>query len=381
VLTPNAIRALERGKQPPSPAVIARFLASHSFPIVENGRTTFVFQGRAESVRLVHRIFGLESTQGFARVGSSDLWYLTLELPDRSRIEYKFEVEDDGQRRLIQDPLNPLRAHDPFGSNSVLQTTGYEVPEWTLPDPTARVGALDELSVASSAFESERRVTLYLPARFSRRRTYPLLIVHDGGDFLNYAGLKTVLDNLMHRLEIPPMIVALTHPVERLVEYADNEAHAHFLVKELVPRLSGELPLIDEPSSRGLMGASFGAVASLAAAWRYPHYFGRLLLLSGSFAFTDVGNHSRSAAFDPVVGFVNSFRKRPLRVSDRVFMACGVFESLIYENRSLVPVLQAAGMNVRFVEARDGHNWECWRDRLREGLSWLFPGPLWKVYE
>ena len=28
------------------------------------------------------------------------------------------------------------------------------------------------------------------------------------------------------------------------------------------------------------------------------------------------------------------------------------------------------------VEARDGHNWENWRDRLREGLAWLFPGPL-----
>ncbi len=38
-------------------------------------------------------------------------------------------------------------------------------------------------------------------------------------------------------------------------------------------------------------------------------------------------------------------------------------------------------MQVRFREANDGHNWENWRDRLREGLSWLFPGPLWHVYE
>jgi enterochelin esterase family protein len=38
-------------------------------------------------------------------------------------------------------------------------------------------------------------------------------------------------------------------------------------------------------------------------------------------------------------------------------------------------------MEVRYVEARDGHNWENWRDRLREGLSWLFPGPQWWVYE
>jgi enterochelin esterase family protein len=46
-----------------------------------------------------------------------------------------------------------------------------------------------------------------------------------------------------------------------------------------------------------------------------------------------------------------------------------------------VPLLQEAGMEVRYREARDGHNWQNWRDRLRGALSWLFPGPLWMVYE
>jgi enterochelin esterase family protein len=44
-------------------------------------------------------------------------------------------------------------------------------------------------------------------------------------------------------------------------------------------------------------------------------------------------------------------------------------------------MLQQSGMQVRFSESRDGHNWENWRDRLREGLSWLFPGPQLFVYE
>ena len=79
--------------------------------------------------------------------------------------------------------------------------------------------------------------------------------------------------------------------------------------------------------------------------------------------------------------FVNEFRADPRPFSERVFVSCGIYESLIYENRSLVPLLQSTGMEVRYVEARDGHNWENWRDRLREGLSWLFPGPLWMVYE
>ncbi len=38
-------------------------------------------------------------------------------------------------------------------------------------------------------------------------------------------------------------------------------------------------------------------------------------------------------------------------------------------------------MQVHFEEARDAHNWENWRDRLRSALTWLFPGPLWMVYE
>ena len=70
---------------------------------------------------------------------------------------------------------------------------------------------------------------------------------------------------------------------------------------------------------------------------------------------------------------MNRFRAEPIAVAERVFVSCGMYESLIYENRSLVPLLQSTGMDVRYVEARDGHNWENWRDRLREGLSWLFP--------
>jgi enterochelin esterase family protein len=130
------------------------------------------------------------------------------------------------------------------------------------------------------------------------------------------------------------------------------------------------------------MGASLGAVASLAAAWKHPGFFGRLLLQSGSFAFTDIGKGWRKGqVFDRVTEFMNRFRRAPGRPAEWIFVSCGVYESLIYENRSLLPLLQAAGPEVKYVEARDGHNWENWRDRLREGLSWLFPGPLWTTYE
>jgi enterochelin esterase-like enzyme len=351
-------------------------------PIVEGARCTFLYRGEADGVRLVHQIFGLPQPIPLRRLRGTDLWYLVLELPDGSRVEYQLEVSRGGRSERTNDPLNPHVAHSPLGSSSVCYARGHEVPDWTQPEPDARPGSLAELTVPSRALRRDCRVTLYLPARFRRTARYPLLIVHDGGDYLRYAAAQTVLDNLIHRLDMAETVAAFTYPGDRLTEYANSAAHARYLTAELVPRLEAEFPLAAAPADRCLMGASFGAVASLSAAYRYPGVYGSLLLQSGSFVFTDIGNdHGGGPAFEPVVRFVNRYRAAPGRVADRVFVSCGVYEPLIIRNRSMIPTFEAAGMAVRYVEARDGHSWENWRDRLREGLSWIFPGPQKFFYE
>ena len=376
-----AIHELERSAHHDRRAV-DQFLETNEFPIVEGKTATFVYTGSADAVFLRHWIHGLSSTMQFQRLpGLGSFWFLVMELPERSRVEYKLEVVRGSERRLIQDPHNRQLAHDPYGANSVAHGAGYEVPDWTREDPEARRGQLEHWSLASQAFGDERTVNVYLPARLRRTRRYPLLIVHDGPDYQRFSNLETVLDNLIHRLEIPPVVVCLLRTSDRMREYADDPRHAQFLATELVPELERRYPLLPAPQSRCLVGASFGAVASLTAAWRYPGVFGRLLLQSGSFAFTDIGEHDAGPAFDPVVEFVNAFREAPGRPAEQVFISCGTYEGMIYYNRSMIPLLQSTGMKVRFREARDGHNWENWRDRLREGLTWLFPGPLWMVYE
>jgi len=375
-----AIQELRRRRRV-SPDELESFLRAHAFPLVEGQTVTFVWRGEAERVALRHWIYGLPSSQPLRRIDGSDLWFLSIDLPLGSRVEYKFEIQRSGHLELVTDPLNTHVATDPMGTNSVVHAPGYEVPDYTYFDPEARPGSVETIVLASTAFGEPRPVHVYLPARFRPTRRYALLVVHDGADFLRFAGLKTVLDNLIHRLEIPPLIAALTDSPRRLVEYADDPRHAEFLAGELVPLMEQRYPLARTRDARCLLGASFGAVASLSAAWRHPGVFGNLALLSGSFAFTDIGAHDRGPVFDPVVEFVNAFRANPGRPSERIYLACGIYESLIYYNRSLYPLLQSTGMSVRFSEVRDGHNWENWRDRLREGLSWLFPGPLWMVYE
>lgn len=362
-------------------AAVDALVARTQFPHVEGRTVTFLFRGEAQEVTLHHWIHGLPGQLPFRRLRPGDCWVLQIDLPPKSRMEYKLGVMLYGRGTLLRDPLNQHAARDPFGANSVVYGEGYHPPEWTVEDPDARRGTLEDRHVDSKVFGEWRPIQVYRPARFRETRRYPLLIVHDGFDYVQFANLQVVLDNLIHRLEIPPLVAVLTQSPNRMQEYAADPRHGDFLVQDLLPAMERLLPLVQKPQARALVGASFGAVASLATAWRHPGVFGRLLLQSGSFVFTEIGDHDRGPVFDPVVKFTNEFRRNPGRPAESVFVSCGVYESLIYYNRSLVPLLQETGMSVRFREAHDGHNWENWRDRLREGLSYLFPGPLWLVYE
>ncbi|WP_246241749.1 alpha/beta hydrolase-fold protein [Flexivirga aerilata] len=361
---------------------VDRFLERHDVPIVEGEKCTFLFRGAADEVWVRRRIVGQPQRVPMRRLGDTSLWYVILELPAGSRVEYQLEVRRGDHYEQGNDPLNPRVANSPVGSSSVCQATGYVVPDWIHPDPDARPGEIVDLAVQSRALRRENVCRVYLPARFRSTHSYPLLIVHDGDDYLGYASMKPVLDNLIHRLDVAETVVVFTSPGDRNREYANSAQHARFVAKELVPRLESEFPLLSRPSGRCLMGASFGAVASLTTAYRYPDVFGSLLLQSGSFVFTDIGNeHGGGEVFDPVVRFMNRYRAAPRKVADRLFVSCGIYEPLIVPNRSMIPVFEGAGMQVRYVEARDGHSWEDWRDRLRDGLSWIYPGPQKYVYE
>ena len=375
VQTSQPVPALSRLTRNPSlnDSSVQSFVEENTFPLQDGSRTTFVFHGQAEAVKFQHWLDGSPNSQIFRRHDGLDLWHLTLHLPEDSRIEYKLEVTQDGQRQLIHDPLNPLLAHDPFGANSVCYGPGYEIPDWTLPDPAATAGTIEKATIESGAFGDTRDIGIYLPHGFEDNRSHPALIVHDGSDFARFSDLKTVLDNLIHRQEIAPLVVALIDPGNRLREYAGDPRHAQFVAEEVLNFLKEGFGVSGRAVDHGLMGASFGAVASLYTAWRFPRTFGRLLLQSGSFVVTGSGLEQLAPEFRPVVAFTQLFRTNPRPVSEKVYASCGQFESFIHHNRELVPLLEAAGMEVRYTETRDGHNWENWRDRLQEGLSFLFP--------
>jgi enterochelin esterase-like enzyme len=364
-----------------SPEAIDQLLREQRVPLVEGSTCTFLWRGEADWVGIEHRTMGVPIPLPLRRLKGTDLWYASVELPRGARIQYRILVRRGEHTESMDDPLNQRVVGDAIGSQSVLEADGYVTPDWTYPDPAAVSGELVDLRLPSRALRREAHVTLYIPSRMRRDRRMPLLVVHDGGDFLRFSSMATVLDNLMHRRLMADCVVAFTHPGDRLREYAASAAHSRFLTTELIPQVEGSLQLAGEPRGRVLMGASFGGVAALSAAVRAPGFYGALLLESPSLRFTESSAPATFGdVFEPVVRFVNSVRARPKKVTRRMFLTFGAFEPLAVPDRAMVGVLEQMTDELRVVEALDGHNWISWRDRLLDGLGWLFPGEARLIY-
>ena len=120
-MNPELRKLIRKGTT--TPEAIDGFVEANTFPMVDGTDVTFVYRGSADAVFLRCWIVGLETARPLQQFPGTDLWATTIELPENSRIEYKFEVVRDGNRQLVVDPLNPLLAHDPFGANSVCQVS------------------------------------------------------------------------------------------------------------------------------------------------------------------------------------------------------------------------------------------------------------------
>jgi enterochelin esterase-like enzyme len=355
----------------PAPAAVDDFLANHEFPLVESGAVTFAWYGAADNVDILRWIHAGGDRARFERVAGTELWLLRLPVEDGGRFEYKLAIGTQGGEEWVLDPLNPARARDPFGENSVCRTYGYARPEWSEPCG-APAGRIETVEVESAAFGERRAEQVYLPAGYSAGRSYPFVVIHDGEDFVTYADLSVSLDNLIEAGDIPPVVAALIQTRDRMGEYSRGRKHARYLVRELLPALQSRYGISEAPDDRVVMGASLGAVASLSTAFRYPGVFGGLVLQSGSFIFDERKLERRPhPVFHRVARLVRALRRAPQVPGTRAFVSTGELEGLAEENRALADFLRARGIDVLFKSAWDGHHWHNWRDHLRDGLMWV----------
>jgi enterochelin esterase-like enzyme len=140
-------------------------------------------------------------------------------------------------------------------------------------------GKIDTISYTSKTVGTTRRALIYTPPGYSKKNKYPVLyLLHGiGGDekeWLNGGHPQVILDNLYADRKIQPMIVVMPNGRAMKDDRATGnimapdkvQAFATFeqdLIKDLIPYMEKNFPVIKDRESRAIAGLSMGGGQSL----------------------------------------------------------------------------------------------------------------------
>ena len=239
---------------------------------------------------------------------------------------------------------------------------------------------------------TQHTFSVYVPAQYDASTPASLMIFQDGHAFMNPEGdvrAPNVMDNLIHRRELPVMIAVFINPgrtpdqpepdakewgdrtTNRPTEYnALDDKYARVIVDELLPVLYQDYNISKDPERHGIGGASSGAIAAFTVAWQRTGHFRKVLSFIGS--FTNLrGGHVypeliRKSPRKPIRVFLQDGRNdnrgpRPNGAYDET-------RDWFFQNVRLMQALTEKGYDVNY-------RWGIGRHSSKHGGS-IFPGMM-----
>jgi enterochelin esterase-like enzyme len=332
-------------------------------PIVEDETTAiFLVHGRYKQVRIAGDFNGWQPDDTLIRIKGTHLWFKRMTFPPTARLDYKIVV--DG--KWIEDPLNPSTIRGGFGDNNELVMPGYDPPIELADHPSVPLGTVESMVIPSTVSGRSRRIAVYLPPEYTLTdQPYPVIYVHDGIEFITIASMHRVLDYLIHRELIRPMVAVFVEPIDRMKEYWDNESFVDSFAKIIVPFIRARVNVSHKSADNGVMGASLGGLMALKMAYHHSEIWGNAAGLSSAIQIEE-----------------SAFTKSMLegeRKNLRIYLDCGTFERMKSErdffemNKSFANALAVKGYPVMWKEHHEGHSWGNWRANVSNVLKFFFP--------
>ena len=228
---------------------------------------------------------------------------------------------------------------------------------------------------------------VYVPAQYDADKPAAVFVVQDGLGRANDWKLPTVLDNLIHKGDVPPQIGIFISPgivpaanenalprFNRSYEYDGlGDRYARFLIEEILPEVGKTYNLSDDPNDRAIAGASSGAICSFNVAWERPDEFRRVISTIGTFVSLRGGNEFPA--------LIRKTENKPIRV----FLQDGKNDLDLYAgswwaaNEDMLAAFNYAGYDVNHAWGDGGHNGKHSRAIMPDILRWLwrdYPEPI-----
>ena len=330
------------------------------------------------------------------RLLDSDLWYKTFQLQKGARFIYQLATNLPDPKEwggiirfagaLRNDPLNPLQfaerynEFNPYEGNSF---SAFELPSaepqlWNVVQPKVPTGRVQRDKFTSKLLGNERPIWMYTPHGYSAdKKPYGLLVLSDGGLYVNTAHVATTLDNLIAAGVIPPLVAVMVDNPNRWRELSCNSAYADFLAEEIVPWARANYHATDRPEQTIIGGTSLGGLQAAFVGLKHPEVFGNVLSQSGAFDWKPDDEKewewlNRQFAASP---------RLPLRFSFEAGLLEGTWwwrslpqrdplpqPPLLMVNRNLRDTLTSKGYPVHYTEFNGNHGLLNWRGTLASHL-------------
>src|SRR6266849_9812047 len=334
------------------------------------------------------------------RLLDTDLWYKTFQLQKGARFIYQLaaNLPDPKEwrgitrfaRDLRNDPFNPLQFAERSNEFNPYEVTFYsaiELPSaepqvWNVVQPKVPTGRVQRDRFTSKVLGNERPIWIYTPPRYTAdKKPYGLMVLSDGGLYVNAAHVATTLDNLIAAGVIPPLVDVMLDNPNRGRELSCSSAYADFLAQEIVPWARANYHATDRPEQTIIGGASSGGLQAAFVGLKHPEVFGNVLSQSGAFPWKPDGEKeyewlNRQFAASPRLPLRFSFEAGLLEgtwwwrslVSALPNAPPVIDPTLLASNRNLRDTLQSKGYSVHYTEFNGNHTLFNWRGTLASHL-------------
>lgn len=232
-----------------------------------------------------------------------------------------------------------------------------------------------------------RRYWTYVPAQYDGSSPAAVMVFQDGHTYVDPKGqfrATVVMDNLIHRKEMPVTIGILIDPGHKKDELPDkpgwrprpenrsfeydtlSDQYARFLLEEILPEVGKEYKLTDDPNQRAICGISSGGICAWTVAWERPDAFRKVLSHVGSFTNIRGGHvyHALLRKTDP----------KPIRVflQDGEGDLDNAHGNWPLANQQMAKSLAYAKYDFKFVYGEGAHNGIHGGAILPESMRWLW---------
>lgn len=343
----------------------------------DNSVTFRVLSENANAVTINGSWMGFGQTLPLSK-GEQGVWSVKIDPLPSSMYHYNFFI--DGVAAI--DPTNPHALRDGTRYASMLMVPGKAAETFQVNEVPH--GNLSQVWYNSASLKSQRRMYVYTPPGYeTSKENYPVLyLLHGGGGdedaWTSLGRANYILDNLIAEGKTKPMLVVMTNgnayqtsslrqvpglpPITRENSAQFQGQFEKSLVEDVIPYIEKNYRVKADKGSRAISGLSMGGMHTINASLTYPDTFGYIGVMSS-------GIFNQNA---DLVDLEKKFTALKNSGVNKYWVACGKDDFVMESNKTLLKLLDKAGLQHEYFENEGGHTWANWRTYLSMFAPMLF---------